>query len=78
MTTCQEARVKALAEEMSLEALCDVSVGQSVCQQAAETLGIPHRYCDPSSNDRQALDIHSSTVSPRWLELSFIQVQWSQ
>ncbi len=56
-TTCQQKGVKAIAEEMSFEALERHGVHQSVCQQVADALRIPHRFCDPSSQERRDLGI---------------------
>jgi len=49
--------VKAIAEEMSVEALERYGVPQSICQQVAETLHLAHRYCDPSTPERKALGV---------------------
>lgn len=56
-TTCQQQGVKAVAEEMSLDALERHGARESVCKQVAGTLGIPHRYCDPSIEEQQALGV---------------------
>lgn len=50
-------RVRAIGEEMSHEGLKSNGVHDSVCRQVAHALGIPHRYCDPSSGEREALGI---------------------
>ncbi len=47
--------VRAIAEEMSLEGLHGAA--DSVSRQVACTLGISHRYCDPSSEERRTLGI---------------------
>ena len=53
-TTAAAKGVRALAEEMSPEAL---RADDSVCRQVAKSLQIAHRYCDPSSGERTALGI---------------------
>lgn len=52
-----EKGVRAIAEEMSPEGLALRKADDSVCRQVAHTLRIPHRYCDPSSHEREALGI---------------------
>jgi hypothetical protein len=47
--------VRAIAEEMSHEGLHGAA--DSVCRQVSHVLGIAHRYCDPSSQERRALGI---------------------
>jgi hypothetical protein len=54
---CQREDVKAIAEEMSVEALDLHGVHQSVCKQLADILHIAHRYCDPGTEERKALGI---------------------
>ena len=49
--------VRAIAEESSHEVLAQYHAVQSVCEQIAHAMGIAHRYCDPDSRQRQALDI---------------------
>src|SRR5262249_13125819 len=49
--------VRFLAEEMSLEALRLFGATTSVCKQVADAMGIPHRYCDPSSDEQRSLGI---------------------
>ena len=49
--------VRAIAEESSHEVLAQNHAVQSVCEQIAHAMGIAHRYCDPDSRQRQALDI---------------------
>lgn len=56
-TTCQDEDVKAIAEEMSLDALELHSTKQSVGEQIAESFNIPHRYCDPSIKEQERLGI---------------------
>jgi hypothetical protein len=47
--------VRAIAEEMSPEALVAYKATDSVGRQVAAVLGIAHRLCDPESTERQAL-----------------------
>jgi hypothetical protein len=56
-TVATDHGVRAIAEEMSLEGLALHKADDSVCKQVARTLGIPHRFCDPSSQERKALGI---------------------
>lgn len=49
--------VRAMGEEMSLESLELNGAYDSVCRQVAHALGIPHRYCDPCSEERRDLGI---------------------
>jgi hypothetical protein len=49
--------VRAIAEEMSPEGLALRGADDSVCRQVAHVLGVAHRYCDPSSEERKALGI---------------------
>ncbi len=57
VATCQQEGVQAIAEEMSVEALEQHGVHQSICQQVADTLHLAHQYCDPSSQEREALGV---------------------
>lgn len=52
---CDKFAVRAVAEEMSLEALTQKDASLSLCEQVANTRGIAHRYCDPNNEQRQAL-----------------------
>jgi hypothetical protein len=54
--------IRSVAEEMSLEALTkysrpDMPPGKSIPFLAAEEVGLPHKYCDPDSVRRHALNI---------------------
>lgn len=55
--TCRQQGVRAIAEEMSLDALQRHGAHESVCKQVAEALGIAHRYCDPSTKEQEALGV---------------------
>ena len=57
IATCQQEGVKGIAEEMSVEALEDYDVHQSIGHQVADALHIAHRYCDPSRQERKALGV---------------------
>lgn len=62
---CQERQVRLIAEEMSLEALGLFHATTSVCKQVADSMSIPHRYCDPSSAEQTSLGIaNPGKVSP--------------
>jgi hypothetical protein len=54
---CSGKDVQAIGEEMSPEGLRINGAYDSVCRQVADALGIPHRYCVPSSGERRALGI---------------------
>ena len=54
---CLERDIKALAEEMSTDGLAPYHTTESICEQVASALGIPHRYCDPSREQQLALGI---------------------
>jgi len=54
---CAEFHVRAIAEEMSAEALAQKHISQSACEKIAKALGISHRYCDPNNKRRTALGI---------------------
>lgn len=64
--TARQYHVRAIAEEMSIEGLSDHGAHDSVGRQVADALRLPHRYCDPSREERKALgvveedDIHMS------------------
>jgi hypothetical protein len=55
--TCKAHEVRAIAEEMSVEALAQKGASQSLCEQIANAKSIAHRYCDPNNEQRQALGI---------------------
>ncbi len=54
---CFDKGVRAIGEEMSPGGLKINGAYDSVCRQVADALSIPHRYCDPSSEERKALGI---------------------
>lgn len=58
VTTCRELGIRVLAEEFSEEALREVyGATADTAQEAARTVGIEHRYCDPDSEQLAALGI---------------------
>jgi hypothetical protein len=52
-----DCRASALAEELNEDGLAEHGVKQSVLQQEAAALGLPHRFCEPSLSDRSALAV---------------------
>ena len=54
---CQKLNVRAVAEEMSQEALAEKNCVASIPMQVASTLRIPHRFCDPNRTQRDELKI---------------------
>ena len=55
--TCEEQHIRAIGEEESLDSLSRSSAATSVCKQVADSLGIEHRYIDPSIEEQKALGI---------------------
>ena len=54
---CRELTVRAVAEEMSEEALLENNYTASVPMRVAEALRLPHRFCDPDRAERTRLQI---------------------
>ncbi len=54
---CREFKVRAVAEEMSEEALAEKSCAASIPMQVASALRVPHRFCDPNRVERAKLEI---------------------
>lgn len=54
---CVRHQIKALGEEMSLEALQKKSVERSICEVVATSLGLPHKYCDPDTEERKKIGV---------------------
>lgn len=54
---CTRYPIRAIAEEMNLEALANDHQSESTCKQVADRLGLPHRYCDPDTETRNRLGI---------------------
>jgi hypothetical protein len=55
--TCRDQDIKAIGEEMSLDALNLPGAKQSICEQVAHFLRIQHHYCDPSIEEQKKLGI---------------------
>lgn len=66
---CQEFKVRAVAEEMSKEALAEKACAASIPMQVASALQLPHRLCDPNREDRATLEIRQENEIRRraWL-----------
>lgn len=54
---CRVHRIRAVAEEMSAEALAQYNRAMSVPMRVAESLKIEHRCCDPDNAERAKLGI---------------------
>ena len=54
---CQQYKIRAIAEEMSLHALHEHGVAESVAQQVCADLGLRHQLSDPSPDERSELRI---------------------
>jgi hypothetical protein len=54
---CREFEVRAVAEEMSEEALAEKHCAASIPMQVANALRVPHRFCDPNRAERAKLEI---------------------
>jgi hypothetical protein len=54
---CVALKVRAIAEEMSLEALVQKDTSESICEGMAKAADLPHRYCDLDNEQRRALNI---------------------
>lgn len=54
---CRKFKVRAVAEEMSEEALAEKSCAASIPMQVASVLRLPHRFCDPNKVERAKLEI---------------------
>jgi hypothetical protein len=54
---CASLKVRAIAEEMSAEALEQKKTSQSLCEEIAKATGSSHLYCDPNNAQRKALNI---------------------
>lgn len=66
-------RVRAIAEEMSLEALEGKQASRSLCDEFAEAAGLSHRYYDPNNEQRKALNIRGKQS----IELDGFYRDWS-
>lgn len=54
---CREFEVRAVAEEMSDEALAEKNIAASIPMQVASALRVSHRFCDPNRAKRAKLGI---------------------
>jgi len=54
-------QVRAIAEEMSLEALTLRNLKESIPKQIAAELGLGHRYCDPNKSTRKEKRISANS-----------------
>ena len=54
---CRALKVRAIAEELSLEALSQKDAAYSICEDIAKAAGLSHRYCDPDNAQRKTLNI---------------------
>jgi hypothetical protein len=54
---CNTHLVRAIAEEMSQEALSNWDVTSSLCHELAIATGVLHRYCDPDEAQRKAAGV---------------------
>ncbi len=54
---CRSLRIRALAEEMSREALDEWNVDATVCERVSAALTLSHHFCDPDQSARRALGI---------------------
>jgi hypothetical protein len=54
---CKRTSIKAIAEEMSLEALTESNMTESTCEAITKELSLQHQYSDPDRATRQRLGI---------------------
>lgn len=54
---CVQTRIQSVAEEMNSDALREANADQSTVAKVANTLGLPHAYCDPNEQQRKGHDI---------------------
>jgi hypothetical protein len=55
--TCRQYQIRAIAEEMSPEALSKDGQQESTCKHVADSLRLSRRYCDPNLAKRRELGI---------------------
>ena len=55
--TAVENKIRAIAEEHSLDALSNKSLSKTVLESIATELSLPHKYCDPSIRQSALLGI---------------------
>lgn len=61
--------VALIAEELSEEAMQPCGVKESLGQMVAQELGVEHRFCDPTSEERESLGIPSEAELKQHLGL---------
>ena len=72
MDICLRHKIAAIAEEMSLHALQEKNVAESVAQQVCTLLGVHHQLSDPSPEERYKLcirqdnDIRAEHMLDEW------------
>lgn len=54
---CRKYKVRAMAEEMSAEALAERKCPASIPMQVADSLRVAHQFCDPTRSERVKLGI---------------------
>lgn len=74
--------IRAIAEEMSVEALAEMECTVSLLKFLADDVSVPHRYCDPIRRERANLGIrdenfiraigHISSKSPDEIEVEVL------
>ena len=73
---CDRVPIRAIAEELSAEALVEKGRTTSLAMRVAQDRGLPHRLCDPSQRLRANLGIRQENdlaLSPGWKSLSQAQ-----
>jgi hypothetical protein len=60
---CVSLKIRAIAEEFSVDELINRNVDASICEQIATRFNIRHRYCDPNPEEREKLGVrHESLI----------------
>jgi hypothetical protein len=60
---CATLKIRAIAEEFSVEELINRNVDTSICEQIAKRFNIRHRYCDLNPEEREKLGVrHESLI----------------
>lgn len=67
---CREYNVRAMAEEMSEEALAQNRCAASIPMQVASVLALPHKLCDPNNAERAKLEIYQVSEIRMWNSIS--------
>ena len=57
LSICKGGNIRGIAEEMSLQALEEKNVTDSVAQQVCDSLDLRHQFSDPSREERKILGI---------------------